>query len=217
MDYEFMIRLVRNFPGARVDRPTYYLRRHAGPRGPASTRFNLTEVTWHWHVNEQRFFADLYHELELSEYVGSVANDSPDPPEVMQTPARISRAVVMARKGLWQLALSDLEVAVGCEQARATVTAKQRLQLQRLAERDYPLFELLDDRSLVLRLRRVLKSICSPADRLEITREMFFALNRSKHRPTIIRRIERSLHLLRILGVSGFGQYTKQKLSKLFS
>jgi glycosyltransferase involved in cell wall biosynthesis len=215
MDYEFMLRLVRRFPGVRLDRPTFYARRHAGLRGPASARFAVSDVSQHWHLNEQQFFSELYHELDLAEYVGAPTQDVSAEVADTQPRARLKRGTVMARKGLWHLALADFEAVAGSPQAVAAITGTERRQLQRVVERDYPLFDLLDDPALVRRFRRVLQVLCDPADRLAVAREMHFALARSKSRIGFRRRLRQAWELISLLGWRGSGRYAMLKLRKL--
>jgi hypothetical protein len=215
MDYEFMLRLVRRFPGVRLDRPTFYARRHAGLRGPASARFAVSDVSRHWYLNEQRFFGELYHELDLPEYVGSATESMSGEAADMQSRARLKRGTVMARKGLWDFAIADFEIVANSPKAVAAMTGTERRQLRRVVERDYPLFDLLDDPSLVRRFRRVLQVLCDPADRLAVAREMHFALARSKSRISLRRGLRQAWGLTSLLGWRGSGQYATLKLRKL--
>ena len=215
MDYEFMLRLVRNFPGARVDKPTFYARRHPGSRGPAYARFAANDAGLHWHLNERSFFAELYYQLHLAEYLGS---DSPGPVDVVGTPqtrALTTRATVMARKGLWHLAIPDLEAIAESPSELRTLTDTDRQKLRRLTQRDYPLFDLLDDLSLVVRLRRVFAAICDPEDRFVIARQMYFTMAMSKSDAALIRKFARSLAILYLLGWHGAARYAQNKILKL--
>ena len=211
MDYEFMIQMARQFHGARVDQPTYYLRRHGGLRGPAHTRFHAADMTRYWHINEKKFFADLYTDLELREYVA--AADAPDM-SAIQVHSRLSRATVMGRKGLWPFAIRDLEAVASHLSGPDALPDADRRQLQRLTQRDHALFELLDDRPQVTRLRRILGKICQPDERFAIVQEMYFTMMRSTSHPHAVRRIRRVLGILYLLGWGGATKYASIKAKR---
>jgi hypothetical protein len=111
-DYEMILRLARHFRGANIGAPTFCLRVHAGVRGPAHEQHVASERYATCRRYSRGTFARLYAELPLADYLprGSVVSDDLNGSQERQ--ARLQRACIMARHGLFELAFADMETAL---------------------------------------------------------------------------------------------------------
>lgn len=110
-DYEMILRLARRFRAGLVEKPTIFLRQHTGDRGPALERLAAAARFEAWRPYERRIFASLWESLPLVEYLPRQAlTGGLSPPQTRR--ALLQRACVMARHGLFDKAMNDLEVAV---------------------------------------------------------------------------------------------------------
>lgn len=110
-DYEMILKLARRYRAGCIEQPTIFLRQHAGDRGPARERFHAAKRFVTWRPYERRLFRHLREELALVEYLPrGVSGDALDQSQLRR--ARLQRACVMARHGLFEHALEDLEAAV---------------------------------------------------------------------------------------------------------
>src|SRR5690348_3787161 len=109
-DYEMILRLAHQFRGAKLGAPTFLLREHSGDRGPANERHGVRERDKVFLQYGRKLFADLRDRLGLSDYIPGVSK--PAPLNDAQTRrALLQRACVMARHGLFDEALEDLDAA----------------------------------------------------------------------------------------------------------
>jgi glycosyltransferase involved in cell wall biosynthesis len=109
-DYEMILRLARYFRGGKLARPTFLLRTHEGDRGPAHERHVVSERESAWRVYERETFLRLRRTLGVDDYLprGSVRDK---PSNAQRRQALLQRACVMARHGLLNEALEDIETA----------------------------------------------------------------------------------------------------------
>ena len=110
-DYEMILRLARRFRAGLVQEPTVFLRQHTGDRGPAGERLAAAKRFEAWRPYEQRIFESLWENLPLVEYLPRQASARPLEPRHLRR-ALLQRACVMARHGVFEKALEDLEAAV---------------------------------------------------------------------------------------------------------
>lgn len=110
-DYEMILRLARRFRGANSNVPTFCMRVHAGLRGPAHERHAVSEKQGSFRSYEHRIFTRLGAELPLSDYLPR--NSSPrNLNELEQRQARLQRASIMNRHGLFDAAFEDLHAVL---------------------------------------------------------------------------------------------------------
>lgn len=111
-DYEMILRLARYFRGGNSNVPTFCVRIHAGVRGPAHEQRSAGERHAAFRGYDRDTFARLYAELPLVDYLprGSVASDELNGSQERQ--ARLQRACIMSRHGLFDLAFDDLKAAL---------------------------------------------------------------------------------------------------------
>ncbi|HET6724725.1 MAG TPA: glycosyltransferase [Gammaproteobacteria bacterium] len=111
-DYDMILRLAARFRGAKLPRPTTFVRTHAGERGPARERHRATERESVWRSYDKRIFLKLRQSLPLLQYLPARScNEAMTPPERRR--ALLQRACIMARHGLIGESVRDLYDAVG--------------------------------------------------------------------------------------------------------
>lgn len=130
-DYEMILRLARLFRGGYVPQPPLLVRRHSGERGPATERHAALSRDVIWRKYEKEIFLNVYETLPLHAYlpVGSGADDlAPH----RNRRALLQRACVMARHGLFDFTLRDIQLAVAQPVADASLTASERMICARM-------------------------------------------------------------------------------------
>lgn len=123
-DYEMMLRLVRHYRAARLPDPTFLIRQHPGPRGPAHERRMAADREAAWLPYERMTFLRLRRELALDDYLP--ANMTCGQDSALRRRALLQRACVMARHGLFQEALDDIGAAVVAHSNSAPFTDEER-------------------------------------------------------------------------------------------
>ncbi|MGH8146529.1 MAG: glycosyltransferase family 2 protein [Rhodanobacteraceae bacterium] len=110
-DYEMILRLARRYRAGFVADPTVFLRQHGGDRGPSGERIRAAMRFDAWRPYDRRLFRSLRGSLPLSEYLPrGTSGGQLDP--IQRRRALLQRACVMARHGLFEEAIEDLETAV---------------------------------------------------------------------------------------------------------
>lgn len=146
-DYEMILRLARAFRGARLGTPTFLLREHSGDRGPANERHSVRERDKVFLQYGRRLFADLRNRLALTDYIRGVGETAQlSDPQTRR--ALLQRACVMARHGLFDEALEDLDAATTRPLLDHPLAAEELRMCSRMMDMD-PM--LLDDGANFLR------------------------------------------------------------------
>lgn len=217
VDYEFMLRLARHFDGARIEKSTYYLRRHSGDRGPASTRFSVGNNKAHWINNEQKFFREIYHRFEINEYLPERVADISN--QTAFCKAMVTRGGAMARKALWDIALADFEAArnhtgdtdVGLKEID---NAYVRKWVGDLFGNEQVAMTLLTTGDWQKRYARCVRTMVCQEDRIYIAQQIYFACKRAR----ISLRSREGIATVRIvcgiLGMGGLAAYMRYKVTK---
>ncbi|UVF18394.1 glycosyltransferase [Microvirga terrae] len=110
-DYEMLLRIAHRFSGAETSDVVFYQRRHSGQRGPATATSRFQDRESVWQSYDQRFFREWYKTLPLSAYKPSMIS-ADERTEAHEITCLFQRLVLMGRKSLWKLAVSDLEYAL---------------------------------------------------------------------------------------------------------
>jgi glycosyltransferase involved in cell wall biosynthesis len=129
-DHEYMLRLSREFDAVPIAEPTFYWRRHRGPRGAGSGKmFAVENINRNWHLYRQKIFIDVHRDFALQDYLPEERQrDFP----ANTREAQLTRSVVMACQGLWQLAIPEMVELASSPLARAP-TVHEEAVLARLA------------------------------------------------------------------------------------
>jgi glycosyltransferase involved in cell wall biosynthesis len=108
-DYDMMLRLVRHARGINAEKCIFLKREHDGTRGTATLSVPASKMLEYWKRFDRVIFERVYRSYRLDEYL---PRQDGGPPEAQgEFSALLTRAVVMARKGLWNEAERDLSRA----------------------------------------------------------------------------------------------------------
>jgi glycosyltransferase involved in cell wall biosynthesis len=150
-DYEMTLRLLKEFKCAFVPDVIFHQREHAGVRGPAADRFSASESARRWLKYDQLIFRKVWAEFVLERFTPTFALEFS--PERRQRAALIQRAGIMARRGLWELAVEDLVVAAGVDTDGASF---EEINLaEKLVDQELAWAELSKDKALLKTIRRL--------------------------------------------------------------
>jgi glycosyltransferase involved in cell wall biosynthesis len=202
-DYEMILRLAHRFRGAHNPETTFVLRTHPGPRGTALRKVAYAAVSDAWAEFDHGIGEHYRRLLPLHEYLGTQRGAHPELTQAEERRARLTRASIMARKGLWWSAVEDLEVVVKDLAVEESLTEEERKALSETLRRTYArsFRPILVDRPLAAALGRILNG--SPLGR-QMRGEMMRGLRRELRRALERRQLRLVLALcrlaLRILG-----------------
>ncbi|MET0373269.1 MAG: glycosyltransferase family 2 protein [Rhizorhabdus sp.] len=127
-DYEMALRLGRNFRGVGLPIVAFHQRHHQGVRGPKNASVKAHDVEQAWRKYNHLIFREIYFSHQLHEfYIGGAGILT----ERQLLTARIQRGSIMARKGLWDLAIADFQQAAH-EAAGLGVTSLSEQELSAL-------------------------------------------------------------------------------------
>jgi glycosyltransferase involved in cell wall biosynthesis len=125
-DYDMILRLSRHFRGGRLAKPTFYWRSHSRARGPAFEQFSPnTERNAIYAKYDRQVFSALREILQLGEYLPSGTTEHTVLDKVQRRQARLQRACIMARHGLFEEAFEDLEAAIGDHETDNPLTKEE--------------------------------------------------------------------------------------------
>jgi glycosyltransferase involved in cell wall biosynthesis len=155
-DYDMILRLAHRFRGAPNPEITFVQRLHEGQRGSATRKVVFAQRTDAWADYDKIIGEYWFERLDLREYLGRSPGGGPLTPVDVRA-ARIMRASIAARKGMWGKAVAEL-VAVVEDGTREALSTDERGALARMTRIHYwkSFKPLLADRSIARRLRRAL-------------------------------------------------------------
>jgi hypothetical protein len=125
-DYDMLLRLVRRFPVAFLDKPTYIARRHGGARGPAALRHAAEEREQVWARYDGLLGQHLRREAALGDFLSPPAGEVLTQEQTRQ--ALLNRMSVMASKGLAAEMIEDAAAFVrsGTDAATSRLAPAER-------------------------------------------------------------------------------------------
>lgn len=112
-DYEMLLRLACLAPPNSTDEVVLFQRVHDGARGKSGDQFAADSSSARWQAADQTIFQELHKTWPLPRF----SFDSTRP--FRESEALIGRAIIMARKGLWKLAIADFHRAAEIDMADA--------------------------------------------------------------------------------------------------
>jgi len=130
-DYEMLLRIVRKFPGKRIDGIVFSQRQHSGIRGSSTFPIKMQDNAAVWHRFNQRIFKSIYSTYALEEFLPGTVDMSNGQDQIT---ALFHRCVIVGRRELWKLAAQDMR-AVGVVAGRSqihTLTCEQLKILRRM-------------------------------------------------------------------------------------
>jgi hypothetical protein len=118
-----ILRLSRHFRGGRLAKPTFYWRSHPRARGPAFEQFSPnTERNAVYAKYDRQVFSSLRETLSLGEYLPRGTTEHTVLDKMQRRQARLQRACIMVRHGLFEEAFEDLETSFGDHEAGSPLT-----------------------------------------------------------------------------------------------
>lgn len=152
-DYDMILRLTRHFRGKDVGAPTFCLRVHPGVRGPAHEQRSARDRHRTFRGYDSGTFERLRADLPLADYLprGSVSGGLSGSEERR---ARLQRACIMSRHGLFAMAFEDLNAVFGSRGDSALGEGERRILVQMLNVEPWWLRVYPDYAALVGRLLR---------------------------------------------------------------
>jgi GT2 family glycosyltransferase len=166
-DYDMLVRLVRSFPVAFFDRPTYIHRRHGGERGPAALRHSASSREHVWARYDAMLGKELRRETALGDFL--VPPISGGLTEEQTQMALLNRLSVMGSKGLGDECLEDaLAFAHLADKsdARKLTPQKRSVAIAAVQQRYFLLNVVLDNGAFLRKAR----SLASSATGREVLR-----------------------------------------------
>jgi glycosyltransferase involved in cell wall biosynthesis len=159
-DYDINLRLTRRFAGKRLDMPSFLFRYHSGLRGRPGALFPAEHRSRYWIKENRDIHLRLRGELELAEYLPRSLGVGPlDGPRRRR--ALLQRACVMARRALWEEALTDLQQALVETMPGVPLGTVERglcrRTLGKFVRFDLAIESLVDHPSLARRFARILE------------------------------------------------------------
>ncbi|WP_176556341.1 glycosyltransferase family 2 protein [Rubellimicrobium rubrum] len=107
-DYEMYVRMAIQATLSYVDSVIFEQRKHDSARGPGTIRHSAGSSEDVWKQFDTKIFENLWSAVPLDFYEGMVEGARDD---LVLRAARLQRAAIMARHGLWHHALEDIEAA----------------------------------------------------------------------------------------------------------
>lgn len=159
-DYEMNLRLARRFAGRGIAGESFLFRHHRGTRGQPGARFAAADRYSRWIDSNRVLLRRLHRDLDLGEYLPRGQGAAPLDASRRRR-ALLQRATVMARCGLWELALPDFQEALLEAMPGVPLDTAERDTCRRAlamyARRDPAVEGLLDGPGLSDELQRVLE------------------------------------------------------------
>lgn len=134
-DYEMTIRLAVRYPGAGIADPTLIVRRHDGPRGPASSRHAHAQREKVWLEYERQIGRNIRDRVELTRFLPASLADGLAADE-LSCRTYLARAGVMAGKGLLAESMADL-LSAADTRPNAALSAAAAQQAWRIMTREF--------------------------------------------------------------------------------
>lgn len=150
-DYEMLVRLAQVTRAKKTDSIVFLQRQHDGDRVGGLEAANRTQ---RWIDEEKLFFSELYDTLPLQSYIPAASND--ELPELEKREALIQRGVIMARKKLWNLTISDFTTACDIK-AEISLRPKETQALRQILFSKYGCPEIVSDQTISKRLKQIAK------------------------------------------------------------
>lgn len=201
-DYELFLRLARSCRCEMIREPSFVRRYHSGPRGSLSDRFDVAIIEQKWFDYEKLATARFFREAGLEEFLPrSLIPHAHDP--MMARRALAQKAVILARKGLWDdlaralHAIGDLRLRQSC------VIQGSFLFFEKALRKDLAIRELLANEVIRARFERDLKSNLSRSEVNAWARGLWFALHDASCCLSESERRKATRMVFRLFGVAG--------------
>lgn len=141
-DYDMLLRLVRRYPVALLDRPTFVFRRHDSARGPAGRRYDAHERELRFLQHDRIVGLGLREAATLGEYLVPPRATVTAP--ALKRRALVNRMIVMAGKGLEREMLADAQ-SYAALTGEGAPTRDERRGIAEAAQQRYLVLRVLQD------------------------------------------------------------------------
>lgn len=210
-DYDMLLRLSRRFQSIRIEKPTYIYRAHSGMRGSIASTFPAERQGIEWFKYDKIIFERLYDELTLSEYLaGNQKNQPLAHPEKRQ--ALLRRMRVMATRGLWQHATTDLERLSQDNGLQEPLSEFERRLCRKTMGNKLAIEETLFKKSFLPIVGRLCRGLGGTEMRYEFARELYYHVVREFRKRDYRFAVTVFVSVIRILGFPGAVEWIKFKL-----
>jgi glycosyltransferase involved in cell wall biosynthesis len=169
-DYEMLLRITRQFSGVEVNSVLFHQRQHSGVRGSAKAPVSKGQIVSSWIKYDDLIFSQIYETYPLAEYLPKRCVGDLSTAETRY--ALLERSCIMARKGLWTQAGTDLKAYLVLVQSGAPISIadSERAILRRFfGPYSYADSKLADSGALF----EVIRDIISASLRWKIAAELF--------------------------------------------
>jgi hypothetical protein len=180
-DLDMLLRLARNFVALDLQKPTFVLRDHDGPRGPERELHAEAQRTVVWLRHERTILREMRDRYPLSAYLPHVPGTEIQAMSAAQSgQALLQRGAMMLQKGLMHEALSDIQA--GLTMLDETEQNEARLKSILSDAFDVDMWKLSKPYDFTRRVTHCLDRDELIALRPAVSRGLYWALTRSIHR-----------------------------------
>lgn len=180
-DLDMLLRLARNFVALDLQKPTFVLRDHDGPRGPVREPHAEAQRTVVWLRHERTILREMRDRYPLSAYLPHVPGTEIQAMSAAQSgQALLQRGAMMLQKGLMHEALSDIQA--GLTMLDETEQNEARLKSILSDAFDVDMWKLSKPYDFTRRVTHCLDRDKLIALRPAVSRGLYWALTRSIHR-----------------------------------
>lgn len=141
-DYDMLLRLVRRYPVALLDQPTFVFRQHDSARGPAERRYDAHERELRFLHHDRIVGLGLREAAPLGEYLIPPRTTVTEP--ALKRRALVNRMIVMAGKGLEREMLADAH-SYAVLTGESAPTREERRGIAEAAQQRYLVLRVLQD------------------------------------------------------------------------
>lgn len=210
LDYDYLLRLARNYPAARLDEPTFYLRVHSGTRGTKKDTIKDTERGIRWYQTDKTIFRVLYKDLALWEYLPHIPG-SGEPISFDLARALLVRIRIMGQKGLWDYFMIDLREMISNSLTSHIPTSRLLTDLMAAFSSQYAVRELANDLYQAKEIGQLLRQILPNYIRTACAQKVYYWIYAESRNGTFRNRY----NLLRAAITIGGAQSAKAFTGKL--
>ncbi len=179
-DSEMLLRLARRFKALNIQKPTFVLRDHPGPRGPTMKVHSVHQRSAIQLQYQQRIFRLVRDECPLAIYLPhEPGTDLPVLTETEHGLALLQRSCIMFRQGLTNEAMMDMKDGLDRLNEIEQPTSQVKSILSKAL--DIGPWRLPRPYSLIINLSFTLKATGAKSLAPSIARGIFWTLQRSLH------------------------------------
>lgn len=180
LDYEILLKITRKYKGIRVNKPSFYLRCHSGVRGGASEKFEAVRSMQVWHQFNKKIFRELAEDLALREYLPESKKylfESGN--HLTYHLACLERMKVMAKRGIWDIAISDFEMLFFGEEPVKSLDTKDVEEISIYLTTKLGLKDLIRHPSWRKKFGRLVRQCPDSRVRREVGRRLYYSFRHS--------------------------------------